>query len=132
MLRRPITFDEKVNARYTPRGLHQCWWWEGSLKEGRPAINLRHVVRYIYERDIAPIPPNMVLVRTDHRPECRDKSTPCQHMRCVNPYHVTPRPGRSGLYEREVSHDLTSSGHTAGYKRRVRKNRRDKERLNDE
>ena len=63
MLRRPITFDEKIDARFTRRAESQCWWWEGSLKEGRPAINLRHVTRYIYEREIAPIPPGMVLIQ---------------------------------------------------------------------
>lgn len=132
MLRRPITFDEKVDARFVRRGQAECWWWTGSLKEGRPAINLRHVMRYIYEREIAPIPPGMVLVRTDHRESCRDKTEVCPHMRCVNPYHVTPKPGRSGLYDRDVQHDLTSSERAAEYKRRVRRNRRDKERPDDE
>jgi hypothetical protein len=129
MLRRPITFDEKVDARFVRRGQTECWWWTGSLKEGRPAINLRHVMRYIYEREIAPIPPGMVLVRTDHKDFCRDKSAPCPHMRCVNPYHVTPKPGRSGLYDRDVTHDLTSSERVAQYKRRVRA--RQKERLDE-
>lgn len=127
MLRRPITFDEKVDARFTRRSQSECWWWTGSLKEGRPAINLRHVVRYIYEREVAPIPPNMVLVRTDHRPECHHIDQMCPHMRCVNPYHVVPKPGRSGLYDREVSHDITSSERAAVYKRRVRSTRKDKE-----
>jgi hypothetical protein len=132
MFRRQITFDEKVDARFTRRGRGDCWWWEGSLHEGRPAINLRGVMRYLYEREVAPIPPGMVLVRTDHRLECRRMTEACPHMRCVNPFHVVPRPGRSGLYEREVSHDITSSERSAERKRRVRANRRDKERRDDD
>jgi len=128
MLRHPITFDEKVNARFTRRSQSQCWLWEGSLKEGRPAINLRHVTRYIYEREIAPIPPGMRLIRTDHGPDCRPKESLCEHDRCVNPWHFRLAPSKGGIYERENSHDLRSPERTAEYKRRVRKNRADKER----
>jgi len=127
MPRRPITFDEKVNARFTRRAQSQCWWWDGSLKEGRPALNLRHVTRYIYEREIAPIPPGMRLIRTDHDPTCRPMAFLCPHFRCVNPWHVRLEPGRGGIYEREVSHDLESSERAAIYKRRVRANRQEKE-----
>jgi len=127
MFRRPITFDEKVNARFTPRSRSECWWWEGSLKEGRPAINLRHVMRYIYEREIAPIPPGMVLYRTDHTDWCgMQRGRTCIHHRCVNPWHVRLVPNRGGIYERDTSHDLTSSERAAVYKRRVRKNRRER------
>jgi hypothetical protein len=129
MLRRPLTFDEKVDARFTRRAQSQCWWWEGALKEGRPAINMRHVTRYIYEREIAPIPPGMVLIRTDHNQSCQVRRREiCEHYRCVNPYHFRLTPSKSGLYERENSHDLRSPEHVAEYKRRVRKNRADKER----
>lgn len=127
MIRRPITFDEKVNARFTPRSRSECWWWRGSFKEGRPAINLRHVTRYIYEREVAPIPPGMVLVRTDHDPLCPRRGELCEHYRCVNPWHLRLQPSRGGVYEREVEHDLGSSDRAAVYKRRVRANRnRDK------
>jgi hypothetical protein len=129
MHRYPITFDEKVNARFKRRSQSQCWWWEGSLKQGRPAINLRHVTRYIYEREIAPIPPGMRLLRTDHSPDCRPLQFQCEHFRCVNPWHVRLGPGKGGIYERDVSHDLESSDRAATYKRRVRANRRDKEQV---
>jgi hypothetical protein len=129
MLRRPLTFDEKVDARFTRRSQSQCWQWEGALKEGRPAINMRHVTRYIYEREIAPIPPGMVLIRTDHTPAClTEKRRLCEHYRCVNPYHFRLAPSGGGIYERETSHDLRSPERVAEYKRRVRKNRADKER----
>jgi hypothetical protein len=129
MLRHPITFDEKVNARFVKRSQSQCWWWEGSLQQGRPAINLRHVTRYIYEREVAPIPPGMVLVRTDHDPECKRQQR-CAHYRCVNPWHLRLAPHRG--YERDVSYDLESSERSAIYKRRVRANRREKERSGDD
>ncbi len=128
MLRKPISFDEKVDARFTRRSQSQCWWWVGSLKEGRPAINLRHVTRYIYEREVAPIPPGMVLMRTDHTPSCRLRQEQCEHYRCVNPYHFRLAPGRGGTYERENSHDLRSPERITEYKRTVRKNRADRER----
>lgn len=127
MLRNPITFDEKVNARFTRRAQSQCWWWEGSFKEGRPAINLRHVTRYLYEREVAPIPPGMVLMRADHTPDCALRKEPCMHYRCVNPWHLRLVPSNGGIYEREVSHDLESTERAAEWKRRVRKNRRDEE-----
>lgn len=127
MIRRPITFDEKVNARFTPRSRSECWWWRGSFKEGRPAINLRHVTRYIYEREVAPIPPGMVLVRTDHTPFCPRHLEPCEHYRCVNPWHLRLQPSKGGIYQREVEHDLESSDRAAVYKRRVRTNTRNRE-----
>ena len=123
MIRRPITFDEKVNARFTPRSRSECWWWRGSFKEGRPAINLRHVTRYIYEREVAPIPPGMVLVRADHDSFCPRRGELCVHYRCVNPWHLRLQPSRGGLYEREVEHDLESPDRVAVYKRRMRANR---------
>lgn len=126
MLRKPITFDEKVNARFTRRSQSQCWMWEGSLKEGRPAINLRHVTRYIYEREIAPIPPGMRLIRTDHGPDCKRRVL-CEHYRCVNPWHQRLVPSRGGIYDRDVNHDLVTSERATIRKRQVRKNRRDKE-----
>lgn len=132
MLRRPITFDEKVDARFTRRTRTECWWWDGSLKEGRPAINLRHVTRYIYEREVAPIPPGMALYRTDHTDWCgvrRDRT--CIHHRCVNPWHVRLVPHRGGTYQREVNHDLESTERAATWKRRVRSNRRSKEQQDD-
>jgi len=127
MLRRPITFDEKVDARFRRRSRSECWWWEGSLKEGRPAINLRHVTRYIYEREIAPIPPGMRLYRTDHDPDCKPKARKCEHFRCVNPWHLRVGPGQGGIYERDVNHELTDPERAAIYKRRVRENSRGKE-----
>jgi hypothetical protein len=127
MQRRTITFREKVYARFTRRAQSQCWWWDGSLKEGRPALNLRHVTRYIYEQEIAPIPPGMRLYRTDHDPDCQPKKKVCAHFRCVNPWHVRVGPGKGGIYERDVSHDLESSERAAIYKRRVRGNRQEKE-----
>lgn len=127
MLRRPITYDEKIDARFERRAQSQCWWWTGSLKEGRAALNLRHVMRYIYEREIAPIPPGMKLIRTDHTRTCRkERWSTCEHNRCVNPWHVRLVPNKSGLYERENPSELTSSERTAEYKRRVRAARRDK------
>ena len=131
MLRKPITFDEKVDARFTRRSQSQCWWWEGSLQQGRPAINLRHVTRYIYEREIAPIPPGMVLYRTDHDPTCRPRERQCAHFRCVNPYHLRLVPNRGGVYQREVSHDLESSERSSIRKRRVRQAQRDREHEGD-
>lgn len=119
MLRNPITFNEKVNARFKRRAQSVCWWWEGSLKEGRPAINLRHVARYIYEQEIAPIPPGMVLVRTDHTADCKSRQL-CAHYQCVNPWHLRLVPSKGGTYEREVNHDLDSSERAATWKRRVR------------
>jgi len=127
MLRIPISFDEKVDARFTRRSQSQCWWWVGSLKEGRPAINLRHVTRYIYEREIAPIPPGMRLIRTDHTRFC-ERHQACEHYRCVNPFHFRLAPGKGGIYERENSHDLRSPERITEYKRRVRKNHADRER----
>lgn len=130
MLRRPITFDEKVDARFTKGPQSACWWWEGSLKEGRPALGLRHVMRYIYQREIAPIPPGMVLVRADHTADCRPHER-CRHWRCVNPWHVRLVPSHRGLYEREVTHELESSERTAIWKRRVRAARGKQERSDD-
>jgi len=127
MQRRPITFDEQVNARFTPRSQSECWWWRGSLKEGRPAINLRHVMRYIYEREIAPIPPGMILVRSDHTDACGLRRQRCIHDQCVNPYHVRLHASRWGIYERDVGHDLASPERAKEYKRRVRATQRDKE-----
>lgn len=90
--------------------------WEGSLSHGRPAINLRHVLKYIYEWERGPIPPGHTLWRTDHRyPECKDLAYQCRHMLCVNPWHVTPRPRRSGLYMRENNWDGTRTDHTLRY-----------------
>jgi hypothetical protein len=126
-----MTFDEKINARYTAGPQSQCWFWQGSLKEGRPSLNLRHVMRYIYEREVAPIPPGMTLYRTDHTVECRTRREQCVHLRCVNPWHVQLGPGRGGLYEREVNHDLESTERTTLRKRRVRGNRREKEAQDD-
>lgn len=123
MIRRPITFREKVYARFTPRSRSECWWWRGSFKEGRPAINLRHVTRYIYEQEVAPIPPGMVLIRTDHGPTCQRRER-CVHYGCVNPYHFRLVPSRGGIYQRESEHDLESSDRAAAYKRRVRANTR--------
>ncbi len=97
-----------------------------------PRSTFGGVMRYLYEREVAPIPPGMVLVRTDHRPECHRMTEMCPHMRCVNPFHVVPRPGRSGLYQREVNYDIASSERSAERKRRVRANRREKERRDDD
>jgi hypothetical protein len=131
MLRRQITFDEKVDARFVRRAQSQCWPWEGSLQQGRPAIGLRHVTRYIYEREIAPIPPGMRLIRTDHGPECRPRERQCEHFRCVNPWHLRVAPGRGGIYERDVRYDMRSSEQSAIYKRRVR-TRHEKESTDDD
>jgi hypothetical protein len=132
MLRRQITFDEKVDAQFVRRAQSQCWWWIGSLQQGRPAIGLRHVTLYIYEREVAPIPPGMQLTRTDHGPECRPRERQCAHFRCVNPWHLRLMPGRGGIYERDVNYDMTSSEQSAIYKRRVRAARRQKESTDDD
>jgi hypothetical protein len=131
MRRLTITFDEKVNVRFVRRAQTQCWWWTGSLLADRPAINLRHVTRYLYERDVAPIPPGMRLYRTDHTPDCKP-FTVCAHYRCVNPWHLRLGPGNGGIYERAVSYDTASSERSAIRKRRVRANRRDKENADDD
>jgi hypothetical protein len=52
----------------------------------------------------------------------------CEHYRCVNPWHFRLTPNKGGIYERENSHDLRSPERIAEYKRRVRKNRADRER----
>ncbi len=124
MRRRPISFDEKIDARYVRLSEAECWIWQGSLHEGVPAINLRHVMRYIYERTFGPIPPGMTLRRRDHRPDCNPTKHACIHLRCVNPHHVIPAPGGRGLYRRAVSWDNTSSEVAAEYKRRWRNSRK--------
>jgi hypothetical protein len=124
MRRREISFDEKVDARFVRRSKSECWPWHGSLHLGRPQLNLRLITRYIYEREIAPIPPGVNLIRSDHRPDCAINPDPCIHMRCVNPYHVSLRPDSYGLYERENPRDTTATDHIAEYKRRVRRKKK--------
>jgi hypothetical protein len=112
----PISYREKVEARYIKKGRGPCWMWEGSLSHGRPAINLRHVLRYIYEWERGPIPAGHTLKRTDHQfPTCLDLAGECRHHLCVNPWHVTPRPNRWGIYPRERNWDGTKTDHTLLY-----------------
>ena len=116
MRRVPITFREKVEARYVRKGRGPCWIWEGSVSHGRPMLNLRHVTRHIYAWERGPVPPGHTLWRTDHRfPECRDLAFECRHRVCVNPWHLEPRPRRDGLYMRENSSDPTQTDHILRY-----------------
>jgi hypothetical protein len=128
LLRRPIAFREKVEARYVRKGRGPCWMWEGSLSHGRPALNLRHVLRYIYEWERGPIPMGHTLQRRDHRiPECYELAFQCRHWLCVNPWHVEPIPNRRGIYKREKNWDGTRTDHTLQYLHTQRGNSRRKE-----
>lgn len=98
--------------------------WEGSLHNGRPALNLRYVLRYIYEQERGPIPPGMTLWRTDHRSDC-DMET-CRHLLCVNPYHVRLLPRTNGLYRRPQEWDGTTTDHTLHYLRKQRARKKEK------
>ena len=90
--------------------------WEGSLNHGKPAINLRPVLRYIYEWERGPIPGGHTLQRRDHKfPACPDVDWKCRHWECVNPWHVEPVPQRRGLYKRERNWDGTKTDHTLHY-----------------
>ena len=120
----PITFREKVEARYVRRGISACWMWEGSLLHGRPALNLRHVIRFIFEWERGPIPPGHTLWRRDHSWDCRDADGHCRHWLCVNPYHVEPMPRGSGLYRREREWDGSTTEHTTHYLKKQRARRK--------
>jgi hypothetical protein len=105
MTRRPITFDEKVEARYVRKSREECWPWEGGLDpEGRPRINERKIIRYIFEKEFGPIPSGYVLWRNDHTESCRP-ATPCRHRSCVNPHHMRLVSSEGGLYERRKKDD---------------------------
>lgn len=121
MQKKPITFREKVEARYIRKGRGPCWMWEGSLSHGSPALNLRHVLRYIYEWERGPIPPGHTLWRRDHRmPECKKLKYECRHRKCVNPWHVEAVARADGLYRRENNWDGTKTEHTLHYLRTQR------------
>jgi hypothetical protein len=107
MTKQPLTFEEKVAARYTRGARHQCWIWDGGVNRGRPSLNLRHVGRFIYEQEFGPIPKGYVLTRIDHDDTCKPLLRSCRHMFCVNPYHVIldGRMGEWGTYEREKGED---------------------------
>ena len=101
MQRKPITYAERVEARYTRRDRDSCWLWEGSLfVDGRPRLNDYPVTRYIFEQEFGPIPRGYVIWRDDHTETCRP-ATPCRHIRCVNPHHMRLVKSWSGLYERD-------------------------------
>ena len=101
MKRVPITQAEKVAARYTRGGRDSCWMWDGDTDwRGYPRLNLKPVLRYIFEQEFGPIPPGYVLWRDDHSPTCRP-ATQCRHLRCVNPHHVRLVKSWGGLYERD-------------------------------
>lgn len=97
--------------------------WEGSLMHGLPAINLRHVLRFIYQWERGPIPARHTLSRRDHSDSCRDVSYKCRHRLCVNPFHVVPVAKASGLYPREREWDGTTTEHTLHYLRKQRARR---------
>ena len=106
MRRNPITLEEKVRARYSPGPQSQCWPWRGSVDyRGLPRLNLLPVQRTIYQIEIGPIPPGVILERTDHGASCKSRLTPCIHDSCVNPWHVRLTPSTYGLYEREGVED---------------------------
>jgi hypothetical protein len=101
MERRRITFAERVEARFVRRDRSVCWLWDGDLDvRGRPRLNQRTVVRYIFEQEFGPIPAGYVLWRDDHTATCRP-ATPCRHLQCVNPHHVRLVKSWGGLYERD-------------------------------
>src|SRR5678816_4632299 len=94
--------------------------WEGSLDHGYPALNLRMVLRHIYQWERGAIPPGHTLRRTDHTVHCFDVDQ-CRHGQCVNPWHVEPIPNRRGLYKRARSWDPTRTDHTLHYLNTQRK-----------
>lgn len=117
----PITFDEKVDARYVRGPRDQCWMWDGGLQQGRPAINLRHVTRYIFEREFGRIPEGHTLWRSDHTDDC-PRGGVCRHLLCVNPYHLQLRPTTFGLQERDNEWAIDDTTRVSGYKKRRKKN----------
>jgi hypothetical protein len=101
MDRRPITFDEKVQARYVRRDRSVCWLWNGDMSvDGFPRIGDKKVIRYIFEQEFGPIPEGYVLWRDDHTATCRP-TMKCRHRRCVNPHHMRLVKSWGGLYERD-------------------------------
>src|SRR5688572_28171558 len=131
MDRVPISFDEKVDARFTRLNRNACWLWEGSLIHGRPAINLQHVTRYIYEREREQIPAGYSLWRTDHTVGCQ-RGKRCRHWLCVNPWHVELRPIPNGAYQRDIERDITeSTEHVREYKMRALSRRKQHDRTTD-
>lgn len=122
----PITFEEKVAARTTRKGKGACWPWNGAVCEGRPCLNDRDVMRLIYQIERGPIPPGLILKRTDHIVTCRQKER-CSHNLCVNPWHVEPRAPEIegwGQYQRDTTWTGTDTSHAAEYKRRGRARRK--------
>lgn len=119
MPKNTITFKEKVQARYVRKDRGSCWIWQGSLHEGRPALNLRNVVRFIFEQEFGAIPEGYTLWRVDHGEQCR-RGTPCRHLLCVNPYHVQLRDRSIGLHERENSWGIDDPERIRWYKERER------------
>lgn len=88
MKRVPISLDEKVSARYVRRDNESCWIWEGDTTiDGRPRLNDRLVIRYIFEQEFGPIPKGYALWRDDHTEVCQ-RGAQCRHTQCVNPHHM--------------------------------------------
>jgi hypothetical protein len=119
MPRVPISLKEKVEARYERKSRDQCWIWQGATYGGRPAMNMRHVMRFIFEEEFGSIPEGYSLWRTDHTEDCK-KGRQCRHLLCVNPYHVQLRDLRMGTYERGGDWQIDDPEKVRGYKKRVR------------
>ena len=106
-----ITYDDKIAALTARRAPGACWPWEGTVDSRGPVFSHKNVVRYVYERDVGPIPPGFVIVRTDHQPEC--DTSRCHHLVCVNPTHMSieKRKRRFGRFKVQAvcarGHDLT-------------------------
>jgi hypothetical protein len=86
MSRRGLSQAQSPNERFekqVDKESTDCWLWKGSLSAGRYAsfmVNGRNVRvhRWVYERDVGPIPEGMQI---DHM---------CGVTRCVNPAHLRP------------------------------------------
>lgn len=106
-----ITYDDKIAALTPRRSPTACWPWMGTVNKRGPVLINKNVVRYVYERDVGPIPPGFVIVRTDHQPEC--DTSRCNHRICVNPAHMTidRRKRKRGRFKVQDNcargHDLT-------------------------
>jgi hypothetical protein len=55
-----------------------CWRWLGAHNTGRPVLNQKQVYRIFYERERGPLPPG------------HDAHHNCEHMWCINPWHIEP------------------------------------------
>lgn len=74
-----------------------CWLWTGALSSGygslsRPGSGTKRAHRVVYELTVGRIPAGQVL---DHECHNRDVTcaggSACQHRRCCNPAHLTPK-----------------------------------------